>query len=67
MNTTRPKCAIVGGRHSGTITAIALWREGLDVAVYEQASRLAEVGAGVLLTPNGVRSPISIAPPTPNA
>ncbi len=36
--------------------AIALRRKGFRVTVFEQAPELGEIGAGVLLTPNGVRA-----------
>ena len=47
--------AIVGGGIGGVAAANALLRRGIDVRVYEQASALTEVGAGVALQPNGVR------------
>ena len=39
----------------GTAAAVALTRAGIGVRVYEQAARLAEVGAGVSLASNGLR------------
>jgi salicylate hydroxylase len=51
----RLKVAIVGGGIGGLFTANALIAHGIDVAVYEQAPALGEVGAGVYLTPNSVR------------
>lgn len=53
--TKRPKVAIVGGGIGGLFAANALISHGLDVSVYEQASELGEVGAGVFVTPNAVR------------
>ncbi|HET9206504.1 MAG TPA: FAD-dependent monooxygenase [Burkholderiaceae bacterium] len=53
--TTRPKVVIVGGGIGGLFAANALIAQGLDVSVYEQASALGEVGAGVFVTPNAVR------------
>jgi salicylate hydroxylase len=47
--------AIVGGGIGGAAAANALLQRGLDVRVYEQASALAEVGAGVAIQPNSVR------------
>jgi salicylate hydroxylase len=47
--------AVVGGGIGGLFAANALIAHGLSVAVYEQAPALGEVGAGVYLTPNGVR------------
>src|SRR3954466_13307529 len=47
--------AVVGGGIGGLFAANALIARGFDVAVYEQAPALGEVGAGVFLTPNSVR------------
>jgi salicylate hydroxylase len=52
---SRPHVAIVGGGIGGLFAANALIAHGLRVSVYEQASVLSEVGAGVYLTPNSVR------------
>src|SRR3954447_21322276 len=49
------RAVVVGGGLGGTAAAVALTRAGIDVRVYEQAARLAEVGAGVSLGPNGLR------------
>ena len=49
------RAVVVGGGLGGTAAAVALTRAGIDVRVYEQAARLAEVGAGVSLAPNGLR------------
>ena len=49
------QAVVVGGGLGGTAAAVALTRAGIDVRVYEQAARLAEVGAGVSLAPNGLR------------
>ena len=46
---------VVGGGIGGLFAANALIAHGFDVAVYEQAPALGEVGAGVFLTPNSVR------------
>ena len=46
---------IAGGGIGGLTAALALLRRGFDVDVYEQASELKEVGAGVQLSANGVR------------
>ena len=53
--TTQSKVAIVGGGIGGLFAANALIAHGIDVSVYEQASALGEVGAGVFVTPNAVR------------
>jgi salicylate hydroxylase len=44
---------IIGGGIGGLTTALALLQRGLDVAVYEQAPVLREVGAGVQIGSNG--------------
>lgn len=49
------RAAVVGGGIGGLSAAIALRQAGLDVTVYEQASALGEVGAGVGIAPNGLR------------
>jgi len=46
---------IIGGGIGGLACALALIRRGIDVAVYEQAHELREVGAGVQLGANGTR------------
>jgi salicylate hydroxylase len=46
---------IVGAGIGGLTAALALRREGFDVHVYEQASILREVGAGVAVSPNAIR------------
>jgi len=47
---------IVGAGIGGLTAALALLRDGHDVAVYEQADRLAELGAGVQISANGARA-----------
>ncbi len=49
------KVIIVGAGIGGLFAANALRAKGLQMAVYEQAPALGEVGAGVFLTPNSVR------------
>jgi salicylate hydroxylase len=49
------RVAVVGGGIGGLTAAIALLRAGHDVQVYEQASQLGEVGAGVQVSPNASR------------
>ena len=46
---------IAGAGIGGLTAALALLRKGIDVEVYEQASELKEVGAGVQLAANGTR------------
>jgi salicylate hydroxylase len=50
-----PTVAIVGGGIGGLFAANALIAHGVTVSVYEQASALGEIGAGVFVTPNAVR------------
>ena len=49
------KIVIIGGGIGGLTAALALLQRGIDVAVYEQAAELKEVGAGVQIGPNGTR------------
>ncbi|MEV0776490.1 FAD-dependent monooxygenase [Streptomyces sp. NPDC050428] len=51
----RMKVAVAGAGIAGLALAAALSRAGIDCHVYEQAERLAEVGAGVQLAPNATR------------
>jgi salicylate hydroxylase len=46
---------VVGAGIGGLTAALALRTAGLDVAVYEQADALREVGAGIQLAPNATR------------
>ena len=50
------RAAIIGGGIGGLTTAIALRKIGFDVDVYERAPELKEVGSGMSLWPNAVRS-----------
>jgi salicylate hydroxylase len=47
--------AIIGGGIGGLTAALTLSRAGFAVKVFEQARGLAEVGAGIQLSPNGAR------------
>ena len=49
------KIGIIGGGIGGIATALALRQAGVDAVVYEKASRLQEVGAGMMLWPNATR------------
>lgn len=49
------RIAIVGAGIGGLAAAVALQRVGAEVVVFEQASALGEVGAGIQMTPNAVR------------
>jgi salicylate hydroxylase len=50
-----PRVAVVGGGIGGLTVALACKHAGIDVQVYEQASALQELGAGIQLTPNATR------------
>jgi 2-polyprenyl-6-methoxyphenol hydroxylase-like FAD-dependent oxidoreductase len=50
------RAAIIGGGIGGLTTAIALRKIGFSVDVYERAPELKEVGSGMSLWPNAVRS-----------
>lgn len=47
--------AIIGAGIGGLTAALAIRRAGRAVAIYEQADRFGEVGAGIMLTPNASR------------
>jgi salicylate hydroxylase len=49
------RIAIVGGGIGGLAAALFLRRAGLEAQVYEQASELHPVGAGIVVAPNMVR------------
>ena len=49
------RVAVVGGGIGGLAVAVALHRRDVDVTVFEQAPVLGEVGAGVMVQPNGAR------------
>jgi salicylate hydroxylase len=55
MSANHLRVAIVGGGIGGVAAANALLQQGMEVCVYEQATTLTEVGAGVALQPNGIR------------
>jgi salicylate hydroxylase len=52
---TEKRIAIAGAGIAGLTTALSLLQRGWKVDVYEQASQLAEVGAGLQISPNGTR------------
>ena len=47
--------SIVGGGIGGLAVATALAQSGMQVCVFEQAAQIAEVGAGLQVSPNGLR------------
>jgi salicylate hydroxylase len=49
------RAAIVGGGIGGLSAANWLLRRGIDVNVFEQADVLGEIGAGLIVFPNGLR------------
>lgn len=49
------RIAVIGGGIGGLSAALHLLRAGFDVQVYEQASRITEVGAGIQISPNASR------------
>ena len=49
------RAAVVGGGIGGISAACCLRRRGVEVMVFEQAKALGEIGAGVLVPPNGLR------------
>jgi salicylate hydroxylase len=49
------RVAVVGGGIGGLSAALSLLDAGAEVDVYEQASELAEVGAGIQISPNASR------------
>jgi salicylate hydroxylase len=55
MSNTSPHVIIAGAGIGGLTAALALLKSGIDCDVYEQASELREVGAGLQLAPNGTR------------
>lgn len=51
-----PKVAIIGGGLGGAAAALALHRRGVDVEIYEKASELSEIGAGLNVSPNALKA-----------
>ena len=49
------RVAIIGAGIGGLAAACALRQRGFEVALYERATQLAEIGAGLQIGPNGVR------------
>ena len=46
---------VVGGGIGGLAAALSLHQAGFDVHVYEQASSVSEIGAGIQVSPNATR------------
>ncbi|WP_104020436.1 FAD-dependent oxidoreductase [Roseovarius nitratireducens] len=55
MGLNAMRVAVIGAGIGGLAVAQALARRGADVTVFEQASEIAEVGAGLQISPNGAR------------
>ena len=51
-----PRIAVIGGGLGGAAAALALHRRGCEVAVYEKAAELSEIGAGLNLSPNALKA-----------
>jgi 2-polyprenyl-6-methoxyphenol hydroxylase-like FAD-dependent oxidoreductase len=51
-----PRVAIIGGGIGGLTAAIALRRRGIEALVFEQAGALGDIGAGIQLGPNAVKT-----------
>jgi salicylate hydroxylase len=56
VSNSKPHLLIAGAGIGGLSAALALLQRGFTVDVYEQATKLEEVGAGVQLSPNGTRA-----------
>jgi 2-polyprenyl-6-methoxyphenol hydroxylase-like FAD-dependent oxidoreductase len=50
------RALISGGGIAGLAAGIALRRAGLDVEIFERSPRLKEIGAGLMIWPNGARA-----------
>jgi FAD-dependent urate hydroxylase len=50
------KALISGAGIAGLATGIALRQSGHDVEIFERAPTLREIGAGLMIWPNGARS-----------
>lgn len=50
------KVGIIGAGPAGLAAAIALEKQGLDVHIFERTKAFRPIGAGVTLSPNGVKS-----------
>ncbi len=51
----KPRILIAGAGIGGIVAALALLQLDFDVVLYEQATELSEIGAGVQISPNGSR------------
>lgn len=55
MASRKLSVAVVGAGMGGLAVAATLRRVGIDVAVYEQASRFGRIGAGIQMMPNSMK------------
>jgi salicylate hydroxylase len=55
-----PKVLIAGAGIGGLVAALSLLQRGIEVEIFEQASELRELGAGVQLSANGTRVLIAL-------
>ncbi len=55
VSARKPSIAIVGAGLGGLTAAATLRLAGLDVRVYEQATRFARIGAGIQMMPNSMK------------
>jgi salicylate hydroxylase len=52
----KPRVIIIGAGIGGLTAALALGHRGIDVLVYERAGALNDIGAGIQLSPNAVKT-----------
>lgn len=60
--TSLKKLGIIGAGPAGLATAIAFQKQGIEVQVYDRARAFRPIGAGLTLSPNGLRSLAAIDP-----
>ncbi len=51
-----PRVAVIGGGLGGAAAALALRRRGIEADIYERVPELAEIGAGLNLSPNALKA-----------
>jgi salicylate hydroxylase len=56
----KPKVLIAGAGIAGLVAGLSLLQRGIEVEIFEQASELRELGAGVQLSANGTRVLIAL-------
>lgn len=55
------RIAIIGGGIGGLTLGLALQQRGIEMVIYEQANVMREVGAGIILQPNGRKGLVSLS------